>query len=105
MSALRWKGWEQGWCHGHWSARASRAVGGEYKITKCGGTMNWIGHYEEVSYRVEHYRTAHGNMRDLYVRSPIGYRTQAHTLPEAQALAQSDNDRILAELAARTAPR
>jgi hypothetical protein len=105
MSTLRWKGWEQGWHYGHWSARASRAVGGEYQIMKAGGTVNCFGLYEEVSYRVEHQEKAHGQRRDLYVRSPIGYRTQARTLAEAMALAQSDNDRILAGLAAHTAPR
>jgi hypothetical protein len=102
---LHWKGQEQG-LHGYWRARASRAVGGEYLISKCGGRKNWTGFYEEISYRVEHRKTAHdGSPRDLYVRLPTGYSTHAHTLPEAEALAQFDNDRVLAELAERTAPR
>jgi hypothetical protein len=84
MRALRWKGWEQG-MHGDWRARASRAVGGEYRISKSGGLKDWTGYYSEVSYRVEHRKTAHGNTRDLYARSPIGRRTSAHTLPEAMA--------------------
>jgi hypothetical protein len=91
MRALRWKGWERG-MHGHWSAHASRAVGGKYLITKYGGQKDWTGFYEEVSYRVEHQKIAHGNRRDLYVRPPIGHATAARTLPEAMALAQTDND-------------
>jgi hypothetical protein len=99
---LQWKGQEHG-LHGYWSAYASRRVGGRYHVSKCGGSKNWTGFYEEISYRVEHEPVAHGNRRDLYVQSPLGYSTHAHTLPEAMALAQSDNDRVLAELAKRTA--
>jgi hypothetical protein len=92
MGALNWKGDDHPRYGGDWRARASRIVGGEYRITKVGGDRNVLGYYAEISYSVTHGSRASGICHSLYDRDLWGVMHNARTLDRVMALAQADND-------------
>jgi hypothetical protein len=90
MGALNWKD-DAG---GGSEARASRAIGGRYRIT-CwrGGDKTWFGAIEETTYEIRYRPNSSHNWQP--VRHPRG---TPGTLAEAKQMAEEDHARRLREL-------
>ena len=76
-------------------ARAAREIGGRYRITRHDGGPTWFGEIQATSYRVQYLLKGGNNWRDIrYCRGTPG------TLAEAKRMAEEDQERRMAELAA-----
>jgi len=99
MSTLNWRDFST-----HSEAHSSRAVGGQYRLTRHCAQASSVGlepTYVAVggdplayNYRIEYRGSGDGNWRD--VRSPRGI---PGTLAEAKQMAQEDHERRMSRLA------
>lgn len=85
---LNWKDHpnDNGGTGGCSQARAARALGGKYHITRFKGGVNWFGNIEETHYRIDYY--APGDHNGKFVRHPRG---TPGTLSEAKQMAEEDH--------------
>jgi hypothetical protein len=88
MKHLNWK--DHGWGS---EARASREVGGYYRISRCESYVSWLGATIEAHYEVEYRRSVRRDWE--YIDYPRGV---PGTLAEAKRMAEEDQERRGREL-------